>query len=49
MLISELTGGVVAKLLNLRVPKLVFVQLDQAFGKTERDEEIQDLLQGSRG
>ncbi len=49
MLISELIGGVVAKLLKLRVPELVFVQLDEAFGQTEGDEEIQDLLQGSRG
>ena len=48
-LISELIGGVVAKLLGLRVPELVFVQLDEAFGQTEGDEEIQDLLQGSRG
>ncbi len=49
MLISELIGGVVAKLLHLRLPELVFVQLDEAFGQTEGDEEIQDLLQGSRG
>ena len=49
MLIAELIGGVVAKLLKLRVPELVFVQLDEAFGQTEGDEEIQDLLQGSRG
>jgi len=48
-LISELIGGVFAKLLGLRVPELVFVQLDEAFGQTEGDEEIQDLLQGSRG
>ena len=48
-LISELVGGVVAKLLKLRIPELVFVQLDEAFGQTEGDEEIQDLLQGSRG
>ena len=48
-LISELIGGVVAKILNLRVPELVFIQLDEAFGRTEGDEEIQDLLQGSRG
>jgi len=48
-LISELIGGVVAKLLKLRVPELVFVELDEAFGRTEGDEEIQDLLQGSRG
>ncbi len=48
-LISELIGGAVAKLLGLRVPELVFVMLDEAFGQTEGDEEIQDLLQGSRG
>ncbi len=48
-LISELIGGLFAKLLNLCVPELVFVQLDEAFGQTEGDEEIQDLLQGSRG
>lgn len=48
-LISELIGGVVAKLLKLRVPELVFVHLDVAFGQTEGDEEIQDLLQASRG
>ncbi|MEI8087256.1 MAG: HipA family kinase [Paludibacter sp.] len=48
-LIAELIGGVVAKLLQLRVPELVFMELDEAFGQTEGDEEIQDLLQGSRG
>jgi len=48
-LISELIGGLVAKLLGLHVPELVFVMLDEAFGQTEGDEEIQDLLQGSRG
>jgi len=48
-LISELIGGVVAKLLKLRIPELVFVELDKAFGQTEGDEEIQDLLQGSQG
>ena len=49
MLIAELVGGIVAKVLKLRVPELVFVELDKAFGQTEGDEEIQDLLQGSRG
>ena len=48
-LIAELIGGLVAKFLKLRIPELVFVQLDEAFGQTEGDEEIQDLLQGSRG
>lgn len=48
-LISELIGGCVAKILNLPVPELVFVQIDEAFGRTEGDEEIQDLLKASQG
>ncbi|NDW09753.1 HipA family kinase [Dysgonomonas sp. 520] len=49
MLVSELVGGLVASLLGFRVPELVFINLDEAFGRTEGDEEIQDLLQASRG
>ena len=48
-LISELIGGLVAHELGFRVPELVFINLDEAFGKTEADEEIRDLLQASRG
>lgn len=48
-LIAELIGGEVARTLGFRVPELVFLNLDEAFGRTEGDEEIQDLLQGSRG
>lgn len=48
-LISELIGGEIARLLGLRVPEIVFLNLDEAFGRTEGDEEIQDLLQASRG
>lgn len=48
-LIAELIGGEVARALGLRVPELVFLDLDEDFGRTEPDEEIQDLLQGSRG
>jgi hypothetical protein len=48
-LIAELVGGQVAKALKLQLPELVFAQLDEAFGRTEADEEIQDLLQGSQG
>jgi len=33
----------------LRVPELVFAYLDEAFGRTEPDEEIQDLLRASEG
>lgn len=48
-LIAELIGGITAKTLGLPVPELVFVNLDEAFGQTEGDEEIQDLLRASRG
>lgn len=48
-LISELLGGQIAHALGLRVPELVMANLDEAFGRTEADEEIQDLLQGSQG
>ncbi|HEX2616905.1 MAG TPA: HipA family kinase [Flavobacteriales bacterium] len=48
-LIAELIGGEVARALGLRVPELVFAELDEAFGRTEGDEEIQDLLRASQG
>lgn len=48
-LVSELIGGVVAHTLGFKVPEYVFINLDEAFGRTEGDEEIQDLLQASRG
>lgn len=48
-LIAELIGGEIARLLGLRVPELVLANLDEAFGRTEPDEEIQDLLKASVG
>jgi hypothetical protein len=48
-LIAELVVGEMARALGLRVPELVFCQLDEAFGRTEPDEEIQDLLRFSTG
>jgi hypothetical protein len=48
-LIAEYLGGEIARFLGLKVPELVFATLDEAFGRTEADEEIQDLLQGSKG
>jgi hypothetical protein len=48
-LIAELIGGEIARALGLPVPELVFANLDEAFGRTEGDEEIQDLLQNSQG
>ena len=48
-LVAELLGGEIARVLGLRVPEIVFAQLDEAFGRTEPDEEIQDLLRASTG
>lgn len=48
-LIAELLGGEIARALGFKVPELVFAELHEAFGRTEADEEIQDLLQGSQG
>jgi len=48
-LIAELIVGELARALGLRVPELVFCRLDEAFGRTEPDEEIQDLLRASTG
>jgi hypothetical protein len=48
-LVAELIAGEVARALGLRLPELVFAQLDEAFGRTEPDEEIQDLLRASEG
>lgn len=49
VLIAELIGGEIARLLGLKMPELVFATLYPAFGRTEADEEIQDLLKFSVG
>lgn len=48
-LISEFIGGRIAHFLGFKLPELVFVTLDEDFGRSEADEEIQDLLRGSHG
>ncbi|EHQ28185.1 HipA family kinase [Mucilaginibacter paludis] len=48
-LIAELIGGEIARALGLKIPEIVFANLDAAFGRTEPDEEIQDLLKASVG
>ncbi|QNL48293.1 aminotransferase class I and II [Olivibacter sp. SDN3] len=48
-LIAELLGGELARALGLKVPEIVFANLENEFGQTEPDEEIQDLLKGSVG
>ncbi|MCH5219445.1 MAG: aminotransferase class I and II [Muribaculaceae bacterium] len=49
VLVAELIGAEIARLAGLNVPEVVFLDLDEDFGRTEGDEEIQDLLQASRG
>ena len=48
-LIAELIGGEIARTLGFKVPEIVFANVDEAFGRTEADEEIQDLLKFSEG
>ncbi len=46
---AELIGGELARLAGLKVPEIVFAELDPQYGKSEPDEEIQDLLKASAG
>ena len=48
-LIADYIGGELARAIGLKVPEIVFATLDEAFGRTEPDEEIQDLLKASVG
>lgn len=48
-LVAEMIGGEIARALGLRVPELVFLDVNEDFGRTEGDEEIQDLLKASQG
>ncbi|WP_163220628.1 HipA family kinase, partial [Citrobacter freundii] len=49
VLVAELLAGELARAVGLPVPELSTVHLDAAFGQTERDPEIQDLLRASEG
>ena len=48
-LIAELIVGEIARALGLRVPELVFMQLDPVLGRAEPDPEIQELIKASAG
>jgi HipA-like protein len=48
-LIAELVSGEIARALGLPVPEIVLAELDPRMAKTERDPEIQELLQKSEG
>ena len=48
-LVAELVAGEVGRALGLRVPEIVFVELDPVLGRSEPDPEIQDLIKASAG
>lgn len=48
-LVAELIVGRLAKVAGFHVPDLALIHLDAAFGRTESDPEIQDILRESRG
>jgi hypothetical protein len=48
-LIAELVAGEIGRALGLPVPEIVLVELDAAFGRNERHDEIRDLLLASVG
>lgn len=48
-LIAELIGGEIARAIGLKVPELVFLGVNEDFGRTEPDFEVQNLLKSSQG
>jgi hypothetical protein len=48
-LIAELIAGEIGRALGLRVPEIVFVEMDPALGRNEPDAEIRHLLRASTG
>jgi hypothetical protein len=48
-LIAEVIAGEIGRALGLRVPELVFVEIDPALGRNEPDYEIRQLLKASPG
>ena len=48
-LIAELLAGEIGRALGLRVPEIVFMEIDPALGRNEPDYEIRQLLKASPG
>jgi hypothetical protein len=48
-LIAELIAGEIGRALGLRVPEIVFTEIDAALGRNEPDAEIRHLLKASAG
>jgi hypothetical protein len=49
VLIAELIAGELARAVGLRVPEIVFMELDPLLARTEPDPEIQELIRASGG
>jgi hypothetical protein len=49
VLIAELVAGEIGRALGIRVPEIVFVELDPALGRNEPDFEIKALIEASAG
>ena len=48
-LVAEVVAGEIARTLGLKVPEIVYAELDPDLARTEPDPEIQDLLRASGG
>jgi hypothetical protein len=48
-LAAELLGGEIGRALGLRVPEIVYIEIDPLLGRTEPDGEIQELVKESGG
>lgn len=48
-LVADFLGSEIARAAGLKVPEQVLLNLDEYFGQSEGDEEIQDLLKWSQG
>jgi hypothetical protein len=48
-LIAELIAGEIGRALGLRVPEIVFIEIDPVLGRNEPDAEIRQLLKASAG
>lgn len=48
-LVAELVAGEIARTLGLRVPEIIFIEIDVALSRNEPDYEIRHLLKASAG
>lgn len=48
-LVAELIAGEIGRILGLKVPEIVLMEVDPALGRNEPDPEIHDLLEASVG